>query len=243
MSVLLQNSGDFNWIEIIVVLVLVGGSALGSIGKWLIEKTSPKTDRKPDDGGRTAAAGTGAGQAEPSVPRRRAPSARPVARPMPGTEPQETPVPRPQARPLPPSPTARPYVSQEPPKPAVVPLPERKPRPVKPPPVRPVMKPAPAPPPKRRTPRVPSRPKKRKLGRLEPGLHPTLGEEEDRKFELREHRLGKLQAQAEVEPEPEEVVEGYDPIRSPTRRSLRHAILMREILGPPVALRPPDDRF
>ncbi|MHC4698020.1 MAG: hypothetical protein ACYTFA_14905 [Planctomycetota bacterium] len=239
MEILLQApKGLEGWINTIVILLIIGGSILGPVAKWLIAKTRRDAEEEPGK------IGSGGQEAKP---RPRVPPARPVARAMPvGDRQRETPEP-PLATPSPTHRTARPAVPQEPTRPVTPPPPKVTPqRPAEQPP-----RPRPARPPARRAPapavrserRVSPESKPRRPQRKEPSLHVTLGEEEDRKFAKRERELGTLRVQSELETSAVEAPGEFDAVRNPTRRSLRQAILMREILGPPLAMRPPDDRF
>ena len=242
MEILLQApKGLEGWINTIVILLIIGGSILGPVAKWLIAKTRRDAEEEPGK------IGSGGQEAGPRAPRPRVPPAHPVARPMQvGGRQRETPEP-PLATPSPSRRTARPAVSQEPARPVTPPPPKAPPRrPVEQPP-----RPRPAPPPAKRTPapavtserRVSPESKPRRPQRKEPSLHVTLGEDEDRKFAKRERELGTLRVQSEPETSAVQTPGEFDVVRNPTRRSLRQAILMREILGPPLSLRPPDDRF
>ncbi len=226
MAILLQQPTDIEgWMKILIPLVIVAASVLGPVAKWLIAKTTPGKEDEP----KAIPGDRGAGK--PPAPRGRVPSARPVARPMP------TPGQRGEA-------VARPTVSPEqgPATPVIPPPPRVTPRH---PPVRPVPPPAKRPPVRvaRSQRRISVKPKESKLRHLEPALDATLGEEEDAKFAKRARELGTLRTERTAELVPEIVHGEFDPVRRPTRRSLRQAILMKEILGPPLALRPPDDRF
>ncbi|MFQ5590640.1 MAG: hypothetical protein ACE5HE_05725 [Phycisphaerae bacterium] len=68
-----------------------------------------------------------------------------------------------------------------------------------------------------------------------------MGKEEEAKFAKRERELGTLRVSVRRERGAATTGSERDPVRYPTLRSLRQAVLMREILGPPVALRSPDD--
>ena len=202
---------DFdNWIEIVVVLLLVGGSAFAAVAKKLTEVFTPK---EPGQSKPTIA--DSAGKPHPSAPLRRASPAHPVARPMP-----------PVARPYPPSPVEQCPVPVEPASPvapesgdaslwraaewqanppqpqpplaAQVGAPQRRP---------------PHPVPDRATPeRGPSPPTLRRPKKSEAAVAPAEPLEHG-------HTIGRQ-----------------------THRALRHAIVMREILGPPLALRPPAEQ-
>ncbi len=242
MAILLQRpEGLEGWINLIVILLIIGGSILGPVAKWLIAKTSRDREDKPKG------IGVDQREAERRAPRRWVPPARPVARPMPVAGQKLEAAQRPQAMPLPPRPVARPVVSQEPARPVIPPPPRVKPQH----PVEQQMPPRAPPPPAQRPPqrvagserRVSPRPQKRKSQRAEQRLHVTLGEDVDRKFAKRDRELGSQRVHSEAETPTEQTVGEFDEVRHPTRRSLRQAILMSEILGPPLALRLPDDRF
>ncbi len=257
MAILLQQpTGIEGWMKILIPIVIVAASVLRPVAKWLIAKTSPGKEEEP----KAILGDRGAGK--PPAPRGRVPSARPVARPMPtpgqrGEAAAQPHAPLARDSQVAPStaggarrdprtgvPTARPTVSQEqgPATPVIPPPPRVTPRR---PPARP------APPPAKRPPaqvarsqgRISVKPKESKLRHLQPTLDATLGEEEDTKFAKRARELGTLRVERTAELVPEVVHGEFDPIRNPTRRWLRQAILMREILGPPLALRPPDDRL
>lgn len=256
MAILLQvPEGLKDWINTIVILVIVAGSILGPVAKWLIAKTGGGAEDEPK------AIPGARGEVKELAPRGRVPSARPVAQPMPTPGQRREAAARPHAplardSQVAPStaggarrdprtgvPTARPTVSQEPgPATPVIPPPPR----VTPrrPPVRPAPPPAERPPVRvaRSQRRISVKPKESKLSHLEPTLDTTLGEE-DTKFAKRADQLGTLRRERTAELVPEVVPDEFDAVRHPTRRSLRQAILMKEILGLPLALRPPDDRF
>lgn len=257
MAILLQQPTDIEgWMKILIPVLIVAGSILGPVAKWLIAKTSPgkKDEPKAISGDR--------GEVKELAPGGRVPSARPIAQPMPTPGQRGEAVARPHAPlardstvapstagagrrdPRTDVPTARPTVSQEqvPAIPVIPPPPRVTPRR---PPVRPAPPPAKRPPARvaRSQRRISAKPKESKLRHLEPTLEATLGKEEDTKFAKRARQLGTLRTERTAELVPEVVHSEFDPVRHPTRRSLRQAILMKEILGLPLALRPPDDRF
>ena len=219
--VLGKPQGFDDWIQIIILALVAGSAIFGKVTKTLIRKFSPKKDPETPVLGRP----------EPAL-RRPPPPARPMARPMPQ-------APTPQAAGPVPSP-ARPRPASK--FPRVESLPkmlrevfkqlgdagETPPSQPAPPPV------APSPPP-RAAPgieRTGSKPvAARQRTRSKPGATPAAGvwplvasvtESDVRKTQIKDSPL--------------------DTVRHPTRASLRRAIIMNEILSPPLALRRVDER-
>jgi len=239
METLLQQgpSGLGDWVEIIVVVLIFGGSALGALAKWIIAKLNPETPEKLE-------------RAEEDKPERQAAPARPVARPMP---PVAFPA-RPVARPMPPQPVAqRPaggeWVFQDPSRPtARQPLDEpRRAAPESPRPPAPVVPPVVI-----RVEPAASRPARSVARKAKRHIPKTtartperdLREEGDREFDRLDHQVWDVDTpDSKAALVVVEVCDEFDPIRRPTRRSLRRAIIMKEILGPPLALRPRDESF
>ena len=225
-----------NWLQIIIAILVVGGSVIGAVSKKLIQAFSPKEPDKP-------------GQIQPGVPgdsRRLAPVRRPgqptppVARPMVPTSPRPPSVEPPVAR------------SYQPPPIVTYTVPEELPRRAAPRP-RSVPRPKPATP-------VPARAEQR-LGHLEPAvleeearfeaateermahLESAVPEEELHFEEDIEERLGYVES---TSPAPTAARRGrarVPVISRPSRQTLRRAVVLREILSPPLALRPPGDEF
>lgn len=247
MMYVLAQGDSGNWIELIIYLVVIGGSMLGGISQWLIRKFSRESS--DDTGGPRQEHRPGR---SPAPPGRRPESARPVARPMPRasdrarSEPQ-----RPVAKPLPPRPVQRPTATPAEKRPArthrpVQPVarePVRR-RPAPPPPAAPPPKPPPPKPAPPRSAQVQQRapkPAKRKAKRRARGPVDVVSEADveralaDRDFE---HAL------------PDAGPYGHsqqtswlgDLAAQPTRKALRQAIVMSEVLGRPLALRQPGDQ-
>jgi hypothetical protein len=212
MDTALLAAEGLDWIEGVVVLVIIALSALGSIAKPLIKKFGGKD---PDELRKR--------QMEQPV-ERRAPArpAHPPARPTPA---------RPRLQPAiePPVAQARP----------ARPVPPSVARPAPPTPRRPVPRPTPS-------------------QSVRPRPKPVANSERD----LSERHLAKLESTVterhlKTTPPSEDVVhpateaahayehavsgidEEMEAIRRPTRAALRRAIVMNEILGPPVGLRRP----
>ena len=209
-TALLAAEGLGDWIEGIVILVIIGLSALGSIAKPLIKKFGGKD---PDELRKR--------QMEQRV-EQRAPArpAHPPARPMPA---------RPRLQPAiePPVAQARPARSVPPSVPAP-PTPRR---------------PSPRP-----TPSQSTRPRPKPVANSER----DLSERHLAKLEstITERHLRTTLPSEDVAHPATEALHAYEhavsgvdeemeAIRHPTRAALRRAIVMNEILGPPVGLRPP----
>ena len=266
MDYLILGQRDINWLQMVVLGVIIAGSVLGPVAKKLIEKFSPVKEQEPGTG-RPKQRGQGA----PSPPR--VPPAHPVARPLPPQLGPQRPAARPVARGHVPPPPVEQF-ELEVVLPPVTPHPRTAPRrpAAQQPPTRPPQVPTAAPPPRpRREPaqrsatkpergrRIARKPSETpydgveaRLGHLEPTVADRLGHLEsaleDETVEVEaavEDRLGHMDSDLDV----------VDPTsarsrrrtgllaRRPTRRALQHAVLMREILGPPLALRTPDEPF
>ncbi len=222
-----------DWIQIIIVILVVGGSAFGAVGKKLIKMFTPEESH-----GETARRGAaGSGHAPPGAPRRSVQPAHPVARPMPSS-------PLPGSIP-PAGPLGKPPVSRSQPElpPYGPPSPKRTARPI---PSR-----------RRATPRPATA--EGRLGHLISAVEQTGGLDEA----TAEQRLGHLESavkqrgdslEAAVEQRLGHVESGLEKrpgaargplpipvIGRPTPQTLRQGIVLREILGPPVSLRPPND--
>ncbi len=246
-SVVAQLDGLGDWIQTIIFLLVVGSAALGSIAKVLIRKFSPKEPPGPAKLDRRTA---------PRRQRPVPPLARPVARPMPQRPTPQAQAPPPVASPMGPQPKLD--------QPRVDSLPEMlrevfsqltdtvetvQPRP--PHPARPVGGPGqrPTPPRPKRSRRRPAHPLGRTLPEAAPktrrdmlagrpggteGLLDGLAMSWDSAYEL--------PAQDGIQ---KSKGRGFQPgaIQHQTRASLRRAIIMSEVLGPPLAIRPPDERW
>ncbi len=271
-SLIGQFKFDGNWVEIIIVLLVIGGSVFGTISKKLIEVFSPKDSDKAEG---TSGDHAG-GPKQPVPPRRRVRPSHPVARRLPLPPSAPTPAPPTIGRPLPSSTLPTEALNE------ATPLPMSKERGTAPTspavetPEQPVSPwaestpPRPAPPrtkrPARSTfvpPRGVSAPAttEERLGHLTSTVESTMGLKEMGA----EKRLGHLEsAIADRGDELAAAVEGrlghVDPgfpapraaagkratipgIGRTTPRALRQAILLREILGPPVSLQPPGGSF
>jgi hypothetical protein len=226
-----------DWIQIIVILFVVVGSIFGALSKKLIERFTPK-DAQRDDNQRSQATGGTEPPAQPAAPVAR--PLQPMSRLGPATQ-------HPAARPSSPPPVTEHAMPTAP-----FPPPPRRARPR-----------APA---AKRLPHpghVVSEPAKaeQRLGHLTPVVELTG----DREEVAAEQRLGHLETTIEDRDDRiEAVIEehlGHGDTTRPTpyaQRSarrrvpvfgratpqvLRQAVLMREILGPPIALRRDDERF
>jgi len=260
-NVLAQGlEGLDDWIQIVVIIMVIGASAFGAVSKKLIKAFTPEES----DEAVSKKSPEGQVPPRPGPVQRPAPPARPVARPMPVTPTSEaSPLP-PVARPVPPRPVRRSQVERqrgllgeaEPP-----PARASQPRPV----ARPMPKPAPRQAPdwseRPAAPHKPPRPTRieKSVGRLGEGVR-----DEEQRFESAiDERVGHL------EPVVIEEIEEFDAAiddrvghvgpagempqvarrrsgRVPffgrhTASELQCAVLMREILGPPVAFRSPTD--
>ena len=111
MDLLAQGlKGLDDWIQIIVIILVIGASVFGAISKKLIKAFTPE---ESDEAGSKKPPGEQA-LPRPGPARRPAPPARPVARPMPGTPRSEVSTLPPVARPVPPRPARRPQVARSP---------------------------------------------------------------------------------------------------------------------------------
>lgn len=271
-SLIGQLKFDGNWVEIIIILLVIGGSVFGTISKKLIEVFSPKdSDKAQETSGDLAD-----GPKQPVPPRPRVRPSHRVARPMPLPPRTSPPVPPPIVRPysrsaLPsealheatPLPTAQESSTTsispafETPERAASPWTESAPsRPVQPKPKR-VERSTFVPPAGVSAPAA----AEGRLGHLTSTIESTGGLDEV----AVEKRLGHLQSTIadrgdELEESVEDRLGHVDPgfpapratagkratipgIGRATPRSLRQAILLREILGPPVSLQPPGGSF
>ncbi len=212
----IQDPGD--WIQGIVVLIIIVGSALSGLAKAISAKLNRSRMEVEAERERQ----------QRSSPRRMADSPPPpTARPMSPPRLQPPTFQRRVAKPFIPSPS-QPRTE----------LPRSLPPMVKtlleavlhteievPPPPRPVCLQPPPPP----------RPARPKLAKPPVGRR-SIEEQEERKAELVEKRIGHVQTHVT----PTTVAEaGAGPFERPTHRDLRRAIILNEILSPPLALRPP----
>ncbi len=220
-AILAENGLD-GWVQIIVLVLVFGGSAAAAIGKKLIEVFSPKEDPSPV---KTAKPGSQPmGRAKPASPSAGGP---PVLRPSVAQQSAPPPVVlTPVARPARPDPQCSRRV-----------------------PTRSVQ-------PSRSAPS--SQPVEALAKRRAPGtlrrLEPTVDDDLDRlgsriaqralKVDAKvDKHIGHLKPQvAEArESRPSESLGGS--MSRLSRAEMRRAIVLREILGPPIALRSPDDGF
>ena len=221
--VLGKPQGFDDWIQIIILALVAGSAVFGKVTKTLIRKFSPKKD--PD--------APVLGRPEP-LPRRPPPPARPVARPMP-----QAPTATPQAA-GPVAPPAQPRPASR--FPRVESLPQMLRGVFKQlgdagetPPSRSAPLPAAPPPQARAAPGIERAGRKpvaaRKRARSKPGASPVAGV----------RPLVASVAEGDVQ-ETQIKDSPLDTVRHPTRASLRRAIIMNEILSPPLALRRDDER-
>jgi len=236
---------DSGWIEGVVWVVLIGAGVLSQLGSGIIKYFKERDEKKRQ-----------ANQPTPPPPlsrppkRQVAPPRPPVARPRPA---------RPMGRPAQPPARPRTQLPQDLPEglreilgevvpelvPPRKPAPPRRPAPSAPPPQRPAsQRPAPPPPqakPRPLTPERPIRPVASSIHVDEPhlgNLKSRLDDEDARVAAQVQSYIGDLRhpladvAQAAAANAP-----------SAARAALRQAIVMNEILMPPVALRPADDRL
>jgi len=212
----IQDPGD--WIQGVVVLIIIAGSALSGVAKAITAKL---------DRAREAAKAKGEGQqAAPRTIR----SVTPVARPMPPQRRQPQLFERPVAKPFAPSP---PQPSAELP-PTLPPMVktlleavldteiEATPRP------RPVCL-QPPPRPRPASPKAPKPAVKRR----------SIEAREEQKAELLEKRIGHVQRHVGPVAVLTRSDDGMTLFDRPTHSDLRRAIILNEILSPPLALRPP----
>lgn len=216
----IQNIGD--WIEGIIVLVIIAGSALGGIGKAIITKLN----RSREEAERER-------QGLPRPQRVTDRPAPPVARPMPPRHQPPMATQRPAARPLPPQ---RPI--------AEIP---RSLQPV----VQSILDvvldgavdletafPKPPPQPRREPPPAP-RPSKTKVSKSA-AVRRSIEDREEQKTKLVEKRIGHVKPHVASATPPSSTDANSELFERPTRTDLRRAIILNEILSPPLALRRPD---
>ena len=218
-----------NWIEIIVLILVFGGTIFAAIAKKLIAMFSPDETGATKDG----PLGVEGDDVTPVSPPRPARPAYPVARPMPPRPGAPTTSAPPMMQPSPSRPRPRPVTEVTPEEPAWRPPVEAQRTPPVP---QPSVRRRPAPPPRAR-PAQPIAVAEREPvedtfehlhpeedpGHLDPKAHP-------------EHVAATLQARAADIPAAAPMTVG--PL---TRESLRRAIVMNEILGLPRALRDFDE--
>ena len=219
----IQDPGD--WIQGVVVLIIIAGSALSGVAKAITAKL---------DRAREAAKAKGEGQQEAPRTIR---TVTPVARPMPPPRRPPQLFEHPVAKPLPPQVRTQPRTD----------LP-----PAFPPVVRTILDmvldgavdldaavPTPPPPRARREgPPAPQRPQATAPLRPKVGRR-SIEEQEERKAELVEKRIGHVQRHVAPVAAPASSDDGMTLFDRPTHRDLRRAIILNEILSPPLALRPP----
>ena len=215
------------WFQIVIAILVVGGSVLATVSKKLIQVFSPK---EPDKPGQIQAGAPGAPR-RPAQARDPGQSARPVARPMTTTSSRPSSVEPPVARPYPPPPIVSYSVPEE--------LPQRAaPR------SRTTHRPKPATPaPARAKERLGHRklavPKEERMAHLESAVP-----EEELYFEEDiEERLGHVESTPWAPAATRRGRARVPVIGCPSRQTLRRAVVLREILSPPLALRPPGDEF
>ncbi len=232
----LQDIGD--WIEAIIVLVVIGGSVLGGIGKSILGKLNKQPTIEPE------------GDNHPKhelKPLRREIVIPPVARPLsPPIAPRGRVVVRTERRTVAPQVEAE-RVERE----FEVPVPEV---------VRPLVemlleraephdRPTPPPPPRVQRPR-PQRPRPERPRLAKPSA-PAITEREARLRDIEEReeqqvqRLEKRIGHVETHVAPAAAIDAELPPEFVTvldRRSLRKAIILNEVLSPPLALRRGGDR-
>lgn len=217
----IQNPGD--WIEIVVVVLILAGSALGGIVKTITAKLNRSQEEKEAE--RQL-------QQQPRPPRAmdRTP---PVARPMPPRRPAATFEHRPVARPMsPPTASQRPHAELPKSIPPVVQtildvvldgavdLEEVFPKPQS------RREPPPAPPRSAKAP-VPKRPARRR----------SIEDREEQKAKLVEKRIGHVEPHVTPATAPSSTDHDPELFARPTRTDLRRAIILNEILSQPLALR------
>ncbi|UCE61060.1 MAG: hypothetical protein JSU63_04780 [Phycisphaerales bacterium] len=246
-ELLLQSPGGLDdWIQFIVIALFIAGSVLGPIAKKLISATTPEKKKEPPkDGGEWIAVDEGLPKARPTVPR---PTARPMAPiPRPAVQPN-----RPLARPVTGDAEIKPVTPPQPLAPTVPTMPEAKPkptppqrprRPIRPPVVRPPATASVKPARKPRKPRKSAKPKQFESSVADQKLESVLGKAEDRAFAERAKELGDLHIKDDSDRAGKAVGGEFASIRNPSHHALRKAIVMSEILGPPLALRKPDDQL
>lgn len=219
--VLGKPQGMDDWIQIIILALVAGSAIFGKVTKTLIRKFSPKKDPDTPVPGRPV-----------PLPRRPPPPARPMAQPMPQPPtPQGSSPVAPPARPRPVSKFPRveslPQMLRE----VFAQLGDAEKtstsRPALPPGAR--SRPAHAAPEVERTGRQPVAARQRT--RSKAGTTPAA-KARPRVASVEKSGIRKTQ----IKDSP------LDTVRHPTRASLRRAIIMNEILSPPLALRRDDER-
>ncbi len=221
-----------DWVQIVILILVVGGSALGSVSKKLIEHFGSKESPSPES---EDFPGRIPGPARPDHP---------PARPMPARGSQPPP-----AHPAP----LRPLVLERVPDKRVTPplvaptdTPVARPAPKTLHPASPTDEPAqsrrgvPPAPAKRRPARRASRSAETVAATASHGFEPTdhlphLDPEEHLGHLAPEGHLGNLDVTEQTVVETKD--ELLDQVRRPSRAALRRAIVMSEILAPPLALR------
>jgi len=209
-----------DWVEGIIVLVIIAGSALGGIGKAIIAKLNRSREEMEAE--------RGLQQERPPPRMTERPALPPVARPMPPRYRLPAAMQRPIARPLTPQ---RPQ--------AQVPR-------TFPPVVQTILdvvldgavdletafpKPHPRrePPPRAAKTTIPKRP----VGRR------SIEDREERKTKLVEKRIGHVETHVASTTPTSSTEADFGLFENPTRTDLRRAIILNEILSPPLALRRP----
>lgn len=216
-----------NWGELVIALVVVVGSLFGAISKKLIAYFSPKTPETPE------LIGDAAKGVRPAGPVRR------EARPLPPIAPSQAPTARPVT-------TTAPSASPQPPRPVRIDATPRRvarPRSSVKPTARKARPATPRPTPPSRTPVADEPILMDEMVEDHLGHLTSMFEGEESRIEDGvERRLGHVESQlaasASLERKP---LQRTLPALG-TRSSLRQAIVLCEILGPPIALRPPDEQ-
>ena len=223
----IQDIGD--WINVIIVLVIVAGSALGGIVKAITAKLN--RSREEVEAERDL-------QERQTSPRRMDRPAPPVARPMP---------PRRRPPPVMQRPVARPF---NPPAPQSQTAPQPEVSTTLPPMVKTILetfldvdieRQPPQPRPTSLQPPPRPRPAKSKVPKPAVGRR-SIEEREERKAKLVEKRIGRVEphvASAVSPPSPDDSGSMFE---RPTHADWRRAVVLNEILSPPLALRPPNER-
>jgi len=242
---MLAIRGDSDWIQGLVWIVIIGMSALGSLAKWLVAKAKERKEaaRLEEEEGRSLRPSP----RQPGAERLRPPVARPMPpRRRPAPPPMVRTIPPPTVRPAPRPPVSRQVVSRQ----IELDVPDS---------VKPLVqmlfggaveedegvvgRPAPPLRPAATRPKRPVSTPQPDSPRTRVGDQPSM-EEIDR----REEREARLAAQRIGHVETHIAASADAAARGPTsvwldsadRPSLRRAIVLNEILGPPVSLRSPD---